>query len=113
MLRSHLLAVALCVIASQAGADRHCGPVLDSYYHARQAALEQETSCNAAFQTALQRISEMHANARICGCTSLADGLDTAFSEILEKHVGWEDRRAAILDSALDARIKAWVQDCH
>lgn len=107
-----LIALAV-VLACPAWADRHCGPVLDSYYQARNAALAAGVSCTAAIDTATQRIEETRTNARICGCTGLIDALDDVFAAILEPAHACDIRRAAVLDDALDARIKALVRDCH
>lgn len=108
-----LAPVIVLLTVNPAWADRHCGPVLDSYYHARQAALDTETSCGAAIETTLQRVEETRANARICGCTSLIDGLDSIFAALRESQTTCDGLRGAILDDALDTRIKALVRACH
>lgn len=108
-----LLSVIVIVSACPAWADRHCGPVLESYYQARNAALDDGASCTAAIDTAAQRIEQTRTNARICGCSVLIDALDGALAAVLDTQSACEIRRTAILDDALDARIKALVQDCH
>jgi hypothetical protein len=118
MTHRHLLPIPLlAAFAFPAWADRHCGPVLDSYYQARQAALDTETSCTAAMDTAAQRLAEAQTNARICGCTALVDGLESALAAFPTPDQpatkACTDQRAAVLDDALDARIKALVSDCH
>lgn len=108
-----LLAALVIVSACPAWADRHCGPVLDSYYQARNAALDDGASCTAAIDTAMQRLDETRTNARTCGCTGLIDALDGALAAVPDADSACETRRAAVLDDGLDARIKALVQDCH
>jgi len=117
MIRQHLLAMVLGLIALPAWADRHCGPVLDSYYSARQAALDEQTSCSAAIQTAEKRLEETRTNARICGCTSLIEGLDSAIAATLYSDKAapmvCDEQRAAVLNDTLDERIKALIIACH
>ena len=112
---NRLLAAALATpaFAFPALADRHCGPVLDSFYQARQAALDTETSCTAAMPLLTQRVQEAQANARICGCTALTDSIDSLLERLSAADAACDDRRALILDDAADAAIKALVTACH
>jgi hypothetical protein len=112
-MRAILIALAMALPAFPAWADRHCGPVLDAYYDARLVALDTETSCSAAMEAATQQIEAAMTNARICGCTPLIDALDSVFATALKPNAACENRRSAVLDDALDARLKALVADCH
>ncbi len=115
MLRTLLVAAPVALIALPVWADRHCGPVLESYYQARQAVLDTETSCAAAIETATPRLEAALTNARICGCTPLIEGLEAALDSLLSDPApeACDDRREAILDEDLDALIKGLVEDCH
>lgn len=115
--RTLVISTILLVLAFPARADRHCGPVVDSYYLARQAALDGSLSCSAAIETVRQRLAEVGTNARICGCTALVSGLESAFANLFEDDTALprtcQDQLAAVVDDDLDSRIKALVADCH
>lgn len=104
-------------IAGPALADRHCGPVIDSFYQARQAALDESLSCTAALPQIRQRLAEAVAQARICGCTPLRDGLESALAPLVNSTADAPENcpqmRESVLDAALDEVVKGLVADCH
>ena len=108
------VAVATVMIAGvplRAEADRHCAPVLESYYHARTSLLRDGQTCDAALQASLINLAEASAEAGICGCRSLQVSLVELVADIEMSDGSCAMRRSQVLE--LDQELSQKVEDCH
>ena len=76
--------LALFSVVSPAFADRHCYPVLDSYFVIRGYVSGAGQSCPGLSKEVEEELESALDSARICSCTELIDLVDGLLSEVQE-----------------------------
>lgn len=97
------------LLAEPALADRHCAPVLDLYYQARHAILDEGAACEARLGGAVPRLEEAVRAARDCGCDALRLRVEALLEEIGggSKQCSARSEQVLALADALDRDYEA------
>lgn len=91
-------------------ADRHCFPVLDAYYAARQTASSDALDQDARLARLLSKLGAARELSQICSCTQLSEAIDRLITNV--ESVEDPSSLGLIVLSANES-INTAIYECH
>lgn len=91
-------------------ADRHCAPVLDHYYQARHAILEEGATCQSRLAGAVPRLEDAALAARNCGCDGLRERVEALLDQVEAGDEGQCLQKEAQVLNLADALDRAYEE---
>ncbi len=105
-----LSVAAMCALPGAGLADRHCNPVVDSYYIARSLVADQTASCVSRRGRALEELAATMRLAVICDCPAAVETIE-ALTGGLGSAADCTEAQALVWSA--DEAIKSDVEECH